>query len=166
MTSRCRSYAQPSQLYVPVYSPKVCPDPVNRDPKRNESVCKPILCRSEPLSHGEYLRKLVQNNGQAISTGTLLQQGSDIYKTTNWMGSTGSCVINTPVPKAQVTMDAGVLTSSIGAFASRGLRSKYDLVNTNAEATTIRLGGQAIAADTECSKCTVSGYSGPSLCNC
>jgi len=166
MSSRCRTYAQPSQQYVPVFVPLTCPDTPNTDPKRFEAYCPPVKCRSEPLSHSEYLRKLVQNNGVGISNGTLLQQGTGNYVTTNWMGSTGSCVRDVPVPPAQTVKDAGDLTRAKGAFAARGLRSKFDS-NNSAELTSMRREGQAIAADSSCNICTTSGFSGnDSKCNC
>ena len=168
MSSRCRSYiATPSQMYVPVYTPIACPDPVNLDPKRNEIFCKQAQCRSEPLSHSEYLRKLVENNGVGISRGTLLQQGTGVYKTTNWMATSGPCLRNTPVPPAQPFVSAGLNTEIKGAMASRGTRSLYDSVNTNDESTTNRRGGQAIAADKGCNTCTLAGYNGTGInCGC
>lgn len=159
MSSRCRNYALPSQKYVPVFKPDTCPDTPNRDPKRFTPYIKPAPCRSEPLSHSEYLRKLVQNNGVALSSGRLLQQGTGIYKTTDWMGSSGSCPCLAPVPPAQTYKDAGITTLERGAFASRGLRSKYDLVNSSAEFTTLREQGAAIAADKDCYDCTTPGFS-------
>jgi len=159
MSSRCRNYAQPSQRYVPVFVPLTCPDPQNNDPKRFETYCAPVLCRSEPLSHSEYLKKLVQNNGVAVSRGTLLQKGTGAYVTTNWMASAGPCLQNTPVPDAQTVKDASDLTRSKGAFASRGTRSKFDS-NNSAELTSMRREGQAIAADAGCSPCTTTGFQG------
>lgn len=168
MSSRCRSYYPVrSQSYVPVFTPLACPDPVNNDPKRNEALCRPALCRSEPLSHAEYLRKLVENNGNAISSGRLLQQGSGIYTTTNWMATTGPCQRQMPVPPAQTVMDAGQLTDKKGAYASRGVHSKFDRVNTNDETTTNRRRGAAIAAEKGCTVCTTSGLeTGSTNCNC
>lgn len=159
MSSRCRNYAQPSQKYVPVFVPLTCPDTPNNDPKRFEAYCPPALCRSEPLSHSEYLRKLVQNNGVGISNGTLLQQGVGNYVTTNWMGSTGSCVRDVPVPQAQTVKDASDSTRAKGAFAARGMRSKFDSQNS-AEITSMRREGQAIAADEGCASCTTVGFQG------
>lgn len=168
MTSRCRSYYPPiSQQYVPVFVPLVCPDPVNTDPKRTDAYCAPAHCRSEPLSHSEYLRKLVQNNGVGISTGSLLKQGTGPYTTTNWMATTGPCQRNTPVPPAETVLDAGVYVDMKGALASRGTRSYYDSVNTNDEATTSRRRGQAIAADKGCTVCSLNGFSGNNIgCKC
>jgi hypothetical protein len=157
MSSRCRTYAQPSQQYVPVFVPLTCPDTVNNDPKRFDQYCPPALCRSEPLSHSEYLRKLVQNNGVGISNGTLLTKGTGSYATTNWMESTGPCARNTPVPAAQTVKDASDLTRAKGAFASRGLRSKFDL-EKSAELTSMRREGQAIAAESGCDSCTTPGF--------
>lgn len=168
MSSRCRTYiATPSQMYVPVYTPIACPDPVNIDPKRNEVYCKQALCRSEPLSHSEYLRKLVENNGVGISRGNLLQKGTGVYTTTNWMATSGPCLRNAPVPLAQPFMDASINTDIKGALASRGTRSLYDSVNTNDESTTNRRRGQAIAADKGCAICTLAGYNGTGInCGC
>jgi hypothetical protein len=158
MTSRCRNFAQKSQLYVPVYTPLVCPDPVNTDPKRNEAYCKPNHVRSEPLSHGEYLRQLVANNGVSISSGPLTQYGTDIYKRTDWMASRGSCILpNVSVPK--VSSEGASKTYALQASSGRGTISKYDSVNRTEDLTAMRRAGLAISSSGGCANCTISGTS-------
>lgn len=172
MTSRCRGFAPSSNKYVPVYTPKACPDPVNNDPKRTEVYCKPNPCRSEPLSHSEYLRKLTQNNGRAISGGTLKQYGDGVYKRTDWMATEGSCILgNVPVPVAQSikqegkpaniqfpkAVDASLQTIRKDLIASRGSIGTYDNVNRGAEMTIKRHGGLAVLSSTGCSTCDISG---------
>jgi len=110
---------------------------------------------------------LVQNNGSAISSGRLVQKGSGSYATTLWTATDAPCLRQMPAPPAQVVKDAGLHTDTKGAYAARGIRSKYDSVNTNDAATTVRRQGQAIAAGKGCSICVVPGYSGgPGSCNC
>jgi hypothetical protein len=156
MTSRSRSFSQKSQLYVPVFQPLVCPDPVNNNPKRNEAYCKPNHVRSEPLSHGEYLRQLTANNGVAISNGSLNQYGSDVYKRTDWMASRGSCILpNVAVPK--VNSEGAAKTYALQASSGRGTVSVYDSVNKTEDLTAMRRAGLAISSSAGCTNCTLIG---------
>jgi hypothetical protein len=181
MSSRCRQFAinKSDPRYVPVYTPVSCPDPVNNDPKRNDAYCAPALCRSEPLSHSEYLRKLKANNGRAVSSAAnLLQVGSGRYTTTIWTTSeaAGSCCngndsVLPAVPAVHPgghALDSGHLTEMRGANAARGTVSKFDSVNKTEDITMLRRKGLAIAADnsfgapagstrTTCDVCSLSG---------
>ena len=74
------------------------------------------------------------------------------------MGSTGSCIINQPVPNAMTGFDESLTIMEKGGLAANGHRSKYDLINTNAEATTLRLQGQTLAAEF-CNSCSKPGFS-------
>lgn len=160
MTSRCRSQYNPPRdpLYVPVFTPLACPDPVNLDPRRNQAYCKPTHVLSQPLSHQEYLRKLVANNGRAISTGALVQNGSGQYTRTDWMATSGSCVLaNVPVPAAQPFPGAGLTELKNSYNAARGTIGKFDLTNRTAEITTLKRAGLAVSSSAGCTTCNISG---------
>jgi hypothetical protein len=95
----------------------------------NEAYCAPALCRSEPLSHSEYLRKLKANNGRAVSSAAnLLQVGSGRYTTTIWTTSeaAGSCCnSNDSVPAVHPggrALDSGHLTEMRGAWHCKQVR--------------------------------------------
>ena len=177
MTSRCRVYVPPNPLYVPVYNPICCPDPVNRDPRRNEAYCPPAPSRSEPLSGSEYLRKLKANGGRPLGNSTkTVTVGTGPSGTTLWMTAGGDCDNgNDPVLPAVPAVhpgghaiDSGLLTEMRGAHAGRGALSWYDQVNRTEAMTALRRKGLAIAADDTfsapagqkrevCSTCGLSG---------
>jgi len=169
MSSRCRSYARIDQASVPVYVPKnVCPEVPNTDPRRFDAYIKPKPCLSQPLSHSEYLRKLVANNGRAIGGGVLKQSGDGDYVRTDWMNTDGNCVLpNVPVPAAQPFVQAGLTELKNGYAAARGTISKHDTTNRTAEITTLKRAGLAIKSSEGCTTCTLSGSDKPTPnCHC
>ena len=144
-------------LYVPVYDPKCCPDPVNMDPKHNEVYQKPTLCRSEPLSHAEYIRKLKANNGVKLSVAAskAVTVGEGVYKRTIWTSAGDACSLDSDLVLPAVpavlghgkARDAWQYTEMKGAYAGRGTVSKFDSVNRTEDMTRLRRQGLAIAAD-------------------
>lgn len=161
MPSCINRYQPSSNDYIPRYIPKWCPPAPNTDPKRFELYCKPTLCRSEPLSHSEYLRVRAKNGGQALSTGSALQVGQAQYTRTIWTNASNGCQTNVPVPAVHPgghARDTGFLIEAKGAFAGRGKTSWYDTVNRTAATTILRNKGLAIAAaDFDCSSCVIPG---------
>jgi len=155
-----------------------------------DAYCPPIVSRSEPLSHYEYLRKLKENNGGAISgAANLLQVGPEKYKKTIWTATNtvglGLDLVLPAVPAAKPfgdALDAGLLTEMRAANAARGDISQFDLTNRTADINTLRKKGTAIASDdsfeapagvsstrTLCSNCHLSGvkYVNPGTgCKC
>ena len=144
-------------LYVPIYDPKCCPDPQNRDPKRKEYYQKPTLCRSEPLSGAEYLRKLKANNTMTLSAGAThrVTVGEGEYKRTIWTSAGDACSLDSdlvlpavpPVLGRLQSRDAWQYTEMKGAYAGRGTVSKFDSVNRTEDITRLRRQGLAIAGD-------------------
>lgn len=157
---KCKYYPSSNDYIIP-YIPKWCPPEPNNDPKRFELYCKPTLCRSEPLSHSEYLRLRKNNGGQALSTGNVLQVGSGVYARNIWTTAVAGCQTNVPVPAVHAggrAKDAGFLIEAKAAVAGRGKISWYDTVNKTAGITTLRQKGNAIAAaDFNCSNCINPG---------
>jgi Concanavalin A-like lectin/glucanases superfamily len=143
--------------YVPVYEPACCPDSRNRDPRRKEFYRPPTLCRSEPLSHAEYLRKLKANNTVALSSpaSKVVTQGDGVYKRTVWTSAGDACSLDSdlvlpavsPVLGGGHARDAWQYTEMKGAYAGRGTVSKFDSVNRTEDITRLRRQGLAIAAD-------------------
>jgi hypothetical protein len=108
------------------------------------------------LSHGEYLRQLVANNGVAISSGPLTQHGDGVYAKTDWMASRGGCILpNVPVPK--VSSEGAAQTFALQATSGRGTVSQYDSVNRTEDLTALRRAGLAITSSAGCTNCTLSG---------
>lgn len=164
MTSRYRTRCSISQAVdqrtIAAYTPKCCPTPPNTDPRRiSHPYCPPVISRSEPLSHAEYLRRLKANNTAALSSpASLVQYGEGPYRKTIWTetASTGNCCNNTgkalPAvpsvhPERQSALDAGHLTEMKGAYAARGDVSVQDLTNRTEEIHTLKQKGLTIAAD-------------------
>jgi len=168
----------PDPLYVPVYVPKCCPEPRNRDPKRKEFYQKPLVSRSEPLSGSEYLRQIKTNNTQALSSGNTkrVTVGEGEYKRTIWTTASGACSLDSdlvlpavpPVLGRLQSRDAWQYTEMKGAYAGRGTVSKFDSVNRTEDMTRLRRQGLAIAADSSfmapargkrviCEVCTLVG---------
>jgi hypothetical protein len=147
----------PDPLYVPIYVPKCCPEPRNRDPKRKEFYQKPIVSRSEPLSGAEYLRQIKANNTQALSSGNTkrVTVGEGEYTRTIWTTASGACSLDSdlvlpavpPVLGRLQSRDAWQYTEMKGAYAGRGTVSKFDSVNRTEDITRLRRQGLAIAAD-------------------
>lgn len=144
-------------LYVPVYDPKCCPDPVNMDPKHNEFYQPKTLCRSEPLSHAEYIRKLKANGGAklSIAASKAVTVGHEVYKRTIWTTAGDACSLDSDLVLPAVpavlghgkARDAWQYTEMKGAYAGRGTVSKFDSVNRTEDITRLRRQGLAIAAD-------------------
>lgn len=162
-----------------------CPPPPNTDPKRKYLYIPPNPSRSEPLSHSEYLRRLKENNGCAISSpNAILQVGtgelqgqSQKYITTIWTSSKNySCAPGKAVPAVPPVhpgghaLDAGMTEFMNGAVAARGSISKFDTTNKTAWTTTYKKEGLAIVQDNEykapagvpegreiCTDCTLQG---------
>jgi hypothetical protein len=157
MPGCCHRYKPSSNDYIKPYIPKWCPPEPNNDPKRFEKYCKPTLCRSEPLSHSEYLRLRAKNGGCSLSSGSVLQVGQGVYKKTIWTNASNGCQTNMAVPAVHPggrAADAGYLIEAKGAFAGSGQTSWYDIVNRTAHTTILRNKGLAIAAtDYGCSPC-------------
>lgn len=148
-----------------------CPVPPNTDPKRLFAYCPPVVSRSEPLSHSEYLRKKKANQNAGISSGSLLQTGEGSYTRTIWTATEGPCCVIPPVPAAiSGTPQESMRIKEVGATASRGAISHYDSVNHTEWNTTQRRAGYAIASDKyECDTCDLVGTTPPTvpgLCNC
>ena len=149
------NYIDPT--YVPVYVPACSPDPVNMDPKHNEFYQKPTLCRSEPLSHAEYIRKLKANAGVKLSVAAskAVTVGQGIYKRTIWTSAGDACSLDSDLvlPAVPAVLDHGKArdawqyTEMKGAYAGRGTVSKFDSVNRTEDITRLRRQGLAIAAD-------------------
>ena len=177
----------PDPLYVPIYVPKCCPEPRNRDPKRKEFYQKPIVSRSEPLSGAEYLRQIKANNTQALSSGNTkrVTVGEGEYTRTIWTTASGACSLDSdlvlpavpPVLGRLQSRDAWQYTEMKGAYAGRGTVSKFDSVNRTEDMTRLRRQGLAIAADDSfmapargkrvlCEVCTLVGTTDvdPGLC--
>ena len=163
-----------------------CPPPPNTDPKRHYKYIPPSPSRSEPLSHSEYLRRLKENNGCAISSpSNLLQVGADTlqegsnqkYITTIWTESkqsdntTGQLRPAVPaVHPGGHALEAGMTVFMNGAAAARGSISVYDTKNRTEWSTTYKREGIAIIQDNEykapagvpegrevCTDCTLEG---------
>ena len=157
MTSRCRAINMANPKYVPVYKPKCCPEPINTDPRRFEAYKTPVHCRSEPLSHSEYLRRLKDNNFKQLSSpDSILLKGTGVYATTIWTdGGSGSCCLENDLVLPAVpavhpgghALDSSLVTEMRGANAGRSDVSSVDLVNRTEDITTLRRKGQAIALD-------------------
>ncbi len=190
---RCCSTQAINPASVPQYIPKCCPTPPNTDPRRFEVYCPPVVSRSEPLSHSEYLRRLKANNGKALSSpDCLVQYGEGVYKKTIWTetadggrccnGDGGTLPAVPAVHQGGTALDAGLLTESRGAYAARGSVSVYDQTNRTEDVTTLRRQGLAISGDdsfdapagatrTVCTTCGFSGTTtavnpGNPTCNC
>lgn len=186
-TGRCKLPNTSNPAYVPIYRPKnTCPDPVNNDPRRNETYCKPKPSLSQPLSSDEYLRKRLQNGNRPLSNSYLLQTNADtgIYRKTNWTAAGTSIQPSTakgidlglplPLTAPPVTgtngtaIDAGLLTMSRMAVAARGTLSALDGNGKRFDSfATLRRMGQAIISNPSgfggfnqaCIECDLSGTS-------
>jgi len=156
----CRNRYKPSSnQYIQPYIPKWCPPEPNTNPKRFELYCKPTLCRSEPLSHSEYLRLRAKNGGCALSNSAPNKLGQDSYLRTLWTSASDKCQSNVPVPSVHPgghATDCGFKTEAMGAKAGRGTVSWYDKVNRMSSITTLKKKGYAIASET-CSSCEMPG---------
>lgn len=192
ITKNCYSNSPIDPRYVKQYNPPRCPPPVNNDPRRNEIYRPPTLCRSEPLSHSEYLRRLKANNNKPLSSpASLVQVGSGVYTRTIWTETrpaAGCCngqdLVLPAVPAVHPgghALESGMLTEMRGAVAARGDVSKFDNTNRTEDVTTLRRQGLAIASDDSfaapagsirnvCETCGLSGTTdvdpGRPTCNC
>lgn len=185
-TGRCKIPTARNQAYVPVYIPKnTCPDSVNCDPKRFDRYCKPVLCRSLPLSNEEYLRKRLQNGNRPLSNSFVVQTAADTgkYRTTLWTSAGSTYVPSTadgtnlrvtlPTPAPPVTgtkgnaIDSGLLTDIRAAVAGRGTLSALDQGLRGDSFTTTRRKGLALITtlgpncgfNQQCVLCDLSGTS-------
>ena len=169
---KCCSAVPRTQESVPAYDPKCCPPPANTDPRRNELYCKPVVSRSEPLSHAEYLRRKRESGGAAISSPAgLVQIGEGAYKRTLWMesNSTASCCQGTdavlpavpPVHSVGHRLPNRERTEVRGAIAGRSALSHYDQGNHAASLTIQRHRGDVLAYDA-CQVCSVLEGTAPS----
>ena len=158
------------QSSVPVYRPLVCPDPINRDPRRSDAYCPPAPSRSEPLSHSEYLKKLTANGGRPLSnSNNTVTVGTGMYATKIWTTAGGDCdrganLVLPAVPAVHASgraLDASLLSVIHQAQSGRGTVSKYDSTNRTEDLTTLRRQGLAIAAGAgvgkECGVCGLEG---------
>ena len=185
-TGRCKIITARNQAYVPVYIPKnTCPDSVNCDPKRFDRYCKPVLCRSLPLSNEEYLRKRLLNGNRPLSNSFVVQTAADTgkYRTTIWTSAGSTYIPSTadgtdlgvilPTPAPPVTgtngtaIDSGLLTDIRAAIAGRGTISALDQGLRYDSFTTTRRKGLALittlgpncAFNQPCVLCDLSGTS-------
>jgi hypothetical protein len=137
------------------YTPVCCPVHTKRDPRRGTVYCPPVVSRSEPLSHAEYLRRL--KSGVVSTPSALVQVGQGAYKKTLWMESGGTCCV-TPAPVPAVhpighRLDNTGRAEVAGAVAGRGTLSHYDQGTRDASLTTLRAAGKALAATGICVPC-------------
>lgn len=180
---KCLCTHVPDPQYVTPYVPKCCPPKPNTDPRRTTNpYCPPVISRSEPLSHSEYLRRLKANGSKSLSTpSSLVQYGDGAYRKTIWTesGSAGACcATNKALPEVPAVhrggtaLDAGFLTEQKGAYAARGAVSQYDSVNRTEYVHTLKKKGIAISADSSfnapaggvretCANCDFSGTTFP-----
>jgi len=121
----------------------------------------PVVSRSEPLSHHEYLRMKKANFQRPLSGNVVQTNTPTQYNTTIWTQlttkdptpkpSTSLPPIQTPpVPEVNPgghAIEAGMLTMMKGAVAARGTLSKYDTTNRTEFNTTYRRQGLAIVRD-------------------
>jgi hypothetical protein len=142
--------------------------PPNPSTLRTLPYCKPVISRSEPLSHSEYLRMRKASNAP-VSASSLLQIGDGSYKKTIWTAAPSCC--NTAVPAVtQAGIQASLTTKERGAIAARGTLSQYDTTNRTEWNTTYRAMGLAIATDKypTCA-CGITGTTAPTVpgtCKC
>jgi hypothetical protein len=157
MTSRYRHKCCGSDAVdpasIPKYVPKCCPAPVNRDPRRFERYCPPVVSRSEPLSHAEYLRKLKENRFAKPSSAPVTV-GDGKYKRTDWMESGAACCPGAPlVPTVKGKATADTESSRIDARDALIARTTKPIPGDRpASLTTLVREGAAIAADKGCCK--------------
>jgi outer membrane protein assembly factor BamB len=185
---RCKLPNSSNPLYVPIYVPKnTCPDPVNIDPRRNETYCKPNPSLSVPLSNEEYMRKKLLNGGRALSNSKLLQTSSTTgkYRTTLWNYAGGTSDqpsdsdaknLRLPFPPTAppvtgtmgTAVDSSTLTFTRMAAAARGTLSALDGNGKRFDSfATLRRMGKAIISNPggfggfnePCISCDLSGTS-------
>lgn len=131
---------------IPKYVPRCCPAPVNRDPRRFEVYCPPVVSRSEPLSHAEYLRKLKENRFAKPSSAPITV-GDGKYKRTDWMES-GVCCDGAPlVPSVKGKATADMESLRIDEHDALVARTTKPI---DASLTTLVREGAAIAANKGC----------------
>ena len=121
----------------------------------------PLVSRSEPLSHSEYLRMKKANFQGPLSGNVVQTSGTTKYNQTIWTQLANPDkyvpaptqhppVQNPPIPQVHPggkALDAGMGTMMAGSVAARGKRSVYDTVNRNESNTTYRRQGMAIVQD-------------------
>jgi hypothetical protein len=143
-----------------------CPPAPNTDPRRTITYQKPVVSRSVPLSHSEYLRMRKANNNVPISaSSSLLQTGQGAYTQTIWTATPSSCCTDAStrtgvaLPAVPAVIPSGsapqasLTTKERGAIAARGTLGDYDITNHTEWNTTYRAMGLAIATDTLGSGC-------------
>lgn len=150
---KCCEYTPINPENVPQYIPKCCPTPVNTNPRRFEQYCAPVVSRSEPLSHAEYLRKKREAGNNPISTPAgLVQIGDGKNTRTLWMesGNISACCGSKDIIPA---VHSGALSErfreeSHGAVASRGTIGRDYRGDRGDGVTTLGRKGKALVADT------------------
>ena len=156
-----------------------CPPPANTDPRRLYAYCPPVVSRSEPLSHSEYLRMRKANNNVPLSSSSsLVQTGQGAYTRTIWTATPTSCCNNPSNPtltgvalpavpaviQGGSAQPASMTTRAAGATAARGTLSHYDTTNHTEWNTTYRHMGLAISTDKyACPTCGLSGTTPPTV---
>jgi hypothetical protein len=106
-----------------------CPPAANNNPRRFEVYCPPVVSRAEPMSHGEYMRRLKSR----CCVGGVAAPVPSVHPIGHRLDNTG---------RAEVT----------GAIAGRSALSHYDQGQRAASLTTLKAQGGALAADI-CSPC-------------
>lgn len=165
---RCCNTHPVLQSTIPVYNPKCCPTPPNTDPRRTSPYKPPVISRSEPLSHAEYLRKLKQGGGGAVSGNSLVQVGEGAKAITLWTAVTTCCPgFQTVPPVAQTALAEGQRIDTRAHKASTTSISKYTQQTRDASLTTELRAGRAILSSEGCTTCNSSGttiYPGKGCC--
>lgn len=165
---RCCNTQPVVQSTIPTYIPKCCPTPPNTDPRRFSPYKPPVISRSEPLSHAEYLRKKKEAGGGSISGNNLVQVGQGAQATTIWTAVTTCCPsFQTVPPVTQTALTEGQRTETLAHKASTTSISKYTQNTRDASLTTELRAGRAILSSEGCSTCDPSGttvYPGKGCC--
>jgi hypothetical protein len=156
------------QSTIPAYTPKCCPIPPNTDPRRTSPYKPPVISRSEPLSHAEYLRKKKEAGGGSVSGNILVQVGEGAKSVTLWTAVTTCCPsFQTVPPVAQTAIGEGQRTETLAHKASITAISKYTQTTRDASLITELRAGRAILSSEGCTTCDLSGttiYPGKGCC--
>jgi hypothetical protein len=176
MASNCAPYVYPTNS-SPL--PGCCPPAPNTDPRRTIPYQKPMVSRSVPLSHSEYLRmRKASNNVPVSASSSLLQTGEGSYTKTIWTATPVSCctdpskpaLTGVALPAVPAVIQPGsapqasLTTKERGAIAARGALSHYDTTNHTEWNTTYRAMGIAIATNKlGCATCDLAGTTPPTV---
>lgn len=155
----------PKKMSGPLTPPCCLPNSQAIYPKPFTPYKPPLVSRSEPLSHAEYLRMKKANFNCALS-GNVVQTSvstNSKYNQTIWTqlakpdanvpaptSGQNPPIQTPPIPSVHPggkALDAGMLTMMEGSVAARGKLSHYDSTNRNEFNTTYRRQGMAIVRD-------------------